>query len=306
MTLRHHERMASISEPDDEPAPTLLADVGSRVDHTMELAEAAANTLVTAKPGHIRAATLALWHVRGLAYHVRNLFSAYEVIASEVGSRVLAAGGPDGPGPEMVIMHSPQAQEILFEFYALVTLARISLDALRDLLLPLFAPSEQTLPNSITDVLKGSTDCPIYRQIAREPVFRYLVDVRDCLVHHKTLAAGDVLVGIREGVALVELEQSVPAAWSSDPVIKALYRRVSGAGVALNLLLPDHIYELASEGGRGRLIKPFSYDLGINVLTQSVEFLRFVTFQVVSGFVALRDAEGPLFEWRKTGPRRRA
>lgn len=49
-------------------------------------------------------------------------------------------------------------QDMLFDFYAFIVLARILFDQLGRHLLPLFTNRE--LPNSITEILKGSTDCP--------------------------------------------------------------------------------------------------------------------------------------------------
>ena len=70
--------------------------------------------------------------------------------------------------------------------------------------------------------------------------------------------------------------------------------------MVVNILLPDRIYEYGSDGKRGKLVSPFTYDEGSNILTQSVEFLRFGAYQIMSSFHLLQEHEGTPFTWQKT------
>src|SRR5690349_13097441 len=88
--------------------------------------------LDAAHPGYRLAVHQAEWHVRGLVYHCRKLVECYGQVAQGVADRVV------GTGADVVLMYAPAIQEMWFEFYALVNLARIMLDHLRDLLVPVF------------------------------------------------------------------------------------------------------------------------------------------------------------------------
>jgi len=54
----------------------------------------------------------------------------------------------------MIIMHSREMQELLFEFYAFTILSRITLDELRKYGAPTFATPAANLPNFVTDMLE--------------------------------------------------------------------------------------------------------------------------------------------------------
>lgn len=107
-----------------------------------------------------------------------------------------------GPAPDLIVMHSPQMQELLFEVYALVIVSRITLDELKKDVAPTFKTDQANLPNSVTDMLKGWTDGPLYASClpGQRPLLRYLLDVRDCIVHCRSFATSDNTVAVREGV----------------------------------------------------------------------------------------------------------
>jgi hypothetical protein len=59
------------------------------------------------------------WHIRGVLYHLRRLFEVHGQFVHEVSVRASI-------GADVLIMYAPSYQQMLFEFYALVNLARIS------------------------------------------------------------------------------------------------------------------------------------------------------------------------------------
>ncbi len=102
-----------------------------------------------------------------MLYHLRHAFDHYSVFVHEVSTRA-------STGVSVLVMFAPSFQELLFEFYALVNICRISVDNLRHYLRPLFAPASDQLPKSIRDVLAGNTDCPVYNWLLDQPVLDYL------------------------------------------------------------------------------------------------------------------------------------
>jgi hypothetical protein len=178
-----------------------LEEVERELEEVASAAHEIVRQIVRALPERGGNAEQAEWHVRGLAYHLRTLARLHREVVDAVAARA-AAGDPS-----IVVMHSPAMQDMLFEFYAFIVLARILFDQLGRHLLPLFTNRE--LPNSITEILKGSTDCPLYRDHLAQhgDLFRYLLDLRDCLVHHRSFAASENTVAIREGFDASEFEQ---------------------------------------------------------------------------------------------------
>ena len=67
-----------------------------------------------------------------MIYHCRKLVEKYTNVAQGISRRI------QDTNADVVMMYSPDVQEIMFEFYALVNLARISLDNLRNVLHPVF------------------------------------------------------------------------------------------------------------------------------------------------------------------------
>jgi hypothetical protein len=190
------------------------------------------------------------------------VFSHYQLFVAEVGKRAGAMPTP----PSTILMYAPVGQQLLFEFYALVNLARISLDNLRNLLEPTFLTPFGELPKSVTDYTKGTTDCPVYTWLCDQPIVAYLSDLRNCLFHYWSFTTSDNAVVIREGL---------PDAFGDFADMPWLFRGVfrleSKRRIAVNVLLPDSIFEYRD--GTKRLAR-FTYDLRINILSQSREFLR--------------------------------
>jgi hypothetical protein len=107
-----------------------------------------------------------------------------------------------GASPDVIVTHSPEMQHLLFEFYAFMILSRITLDELKKYVAPTFAMNPANLPNSVTDMQKGWTDCPSTRPTwsIKAHLLRYLLDIRDCLVHHRSFATSDNTVAVRANV----------------------------------------------------------------------------------------------------------
>lgn len=241
----------------------------------------------------------AAWHVRGQIYHTRRLYEHYRRLGDEVAMRVNALL-PDSP-PDVLVFTSPTLQELLFEFYAFLALARISLDELRHLLRPILVPAGGgSLPKSIQTMVAGLTDCPVLLALRGEPLLRHLIDMRDCLVHHKTFASAQLLIVVKDGPD-VDLAPLLQQGWSR-PVTVPHYRLTKNGEIVFNVLLPDRIYSYPTPENRGAIASPFTYELGINLLTQTVEYLRFGAYQVLQSISLLREHEGQPFTWGKPIP----
>ncbi len=227
------------------------------------------------------------WHVRGVAYHCRNVFRNYKLFASEVGKRAAATSEP----PSTIIMHAPVAQELLFEFYALVNLARISLDNLRNLLQPTFTTQLGQMPKSVSDYSKGTTDCPVYEWLADQPVVSYLSDLRNCLVHYRSFATSDNALVIQEGApdSLKDYEDMAE-------LFKAEFRVVAKRTISVNVLLPDTIFEFGNEAKK---LAHFTYDLRVNMLSQSREFLLLVSESTKQALALLSKIRKPIYTFKK-------
>lgn len=179
------------------------------------------------------------WHIRGILYHLRRVVEHHRVFVGEVSARA-------STGASVLIMYAPSFQEMLFEFYALVNLCRISLDNLRIYLRPLFTRKSNQLPKSVRDVLKGTTNCPVYLFLSGQPLLAYLLDLRNCLVHYRSFATSDNAYVVEEGSShetLADNDEYMAA------MAKADFRRVGENAIAVNVLLPDHIFDPTDEHG---------------------------------------------------------
>lgn len=71
--------------------------------------------------------------------YCRAVNAMYGTVAEDLVART-------GAGLDMIIMHSREMQELLFEFYAFTILSRITLDELRKYVAPTFATPAANLP----------------------------------------------------------------------------------------------------------------------------------------------------------------
>ena len=188
-------------------------------------------------------------------------------------------------------MHAPVAQTLMFEFYALVNLSRISLDNLRNVLAPTFTTKFGQLPKSISDYSKGTTDCPLYEWLAEQPIVAYLSDLRNCLVHYRSFATSDNALVTQQGSP-----ETVPISSDMPELFKAEFRVVGKRTISVNVLLPDAIFEFKN-GTKG--LAPFKYDLRINLLSQSREFLRLVAESTKQAIALLLKVRKPIYTFKK-------
>jgi hypothetical protein len=250
----------------------------------------AVQRLAEAKPKHTLLAHQAEWHIRGLLYHFRRCCDLYEAVAAEVGSRVLATNA------SIIVMHSPDMQALIFEFYALIILARITLDESIKYVRPLFV-NRGNLPKSVNDFLKGESDCPLHDLLKDEPVLGYLVDLRDCIVHYRTFATSDNTVAVADDLDDSSLPE-ISSVWPR-PVTRTYFRSVGGAGVAVNVVLPDAIFVYDESGRKGKMVQSFSYNNSYNLLTQSGEFIKLCTAGVAMALELLARNDSQIYTWQK-------
>ncbi len=235
------------------------------------------------------------WHVRGLTYHARKMIRRYASVGQGIAERANLR-------PEMaaVIIHDPSVQQLLFEFYAIVNLARISLDNLRNVLGPVFTTQYGQLPKSITDFTLGSTNCPVYEMLAREPMVEYLSDIRNCLVHYRPFATSDNAIAVAEGLG--DSATLDDLTWL-QPMTKAVFRKMGNDGVVVNMYLPDRIFEL--DQGGNKVLVDFTYQYRINMLSQSVSFVLLVASATIASLQLLVDPGSPTYSYHKRSRARR-
>ncbi|MBI3695061.1 MAG: hypothetical protein HY238_09525 [Acidobacteria bacterium] len=188
-------------------------------------------------------------------------------------------------------------QELLFEFYALVNLCRISLDNLRTYLGPVFTRESQ-LPKSIRDVLEGETTCPIYHALAGQDLLHYLMDVRNCLVHYRSLATSDNALVLKEGIDPTDV------IGSGDPffaaMARAYFRHVGEGAISVNVYVPDRIFQMDSSGNKK--LATFTYDERWNLLSTARNFTQLAVASLSLALHCLRDVPNASFEFT-TRPR---
>jgi hypothetical protein len=77
--------------------------------------------------------------------------------------------------PDLIIGRALEFRVMMFEFYALLNLARITLDSLRVFLRPLFKTDYGQLPKSVRSFVKGKTDWTSVRFEQKVTVLRVMV-----------------------------------------------------------------------------------------------------------------------------------
>lgn len=228
------------------------------------------------------------WYVRGSLYHLKNISEYYKKIGEELSSRVLSILDGTKRPPEAVIMYSPEIQYLYFEFYSLVNLVRISLDNLRNLLSPTFSTSYKNLPKSITRILKGETDCPIYLNLAKNEALEYLIDLRNCIVHYRSFATSDNSFAVLEGT---ELSIELPK-WYA----RISYRQIDERNIVSNIFLPDQIYIYNANGIKK--MPPFTYKKKINLLSVCKEFVMLCMDVTIDSIKLLENINSKVYYYR--------
>ncbi|NLJ19382.1 hypothetical protein [Globicatella sulfidifaciens] len=239
---------------------------------------------------HLRAYR-AEWHIKGLIYHCKNILEKYTTFAEEVMIRVTA---DEGRRLDILIMHSQEIQQLMYEFYALVNLSKRSLDNLSILVYPLFVNKD--IPKSISDFKSGTTNCPMYERLANDPITDYLIDLRNCLVHFRTFATNDNAYVIKEGVN-DDSVMDIAKDWVS-PMAKAMFRYTEDTKIVVNIFLPDKIFD--KNGNGDKKLAKFTYDNKFNLLGYSMRFTRTVMFSTLEGFSYLINSQEK-FTYNKRG-----
>lgn len=214
----------------------------------------------------------------------------YKKIAAGTSSRALVCL-EGGTLPDVIIMYSPETQKLQFEFNALICLARISLDNLRNLLSPVFITNYENLPKSFKDFKKDTTNCPIYEKLAESKIAEYMTDIRDCIVHYRSFATSDNAKAVKDGV--VE-DNSIN--WPS-PLANISFRLTKSKKIVTNIYLPDKIFD-TNQSGNKKLCE-FTYNNKINILSQCFEFVKLINFVYLKSIKLLMKYKKPLFTFKK-------
>lgn len=163
-------------------------------------------------------------------------------------------------------------------------------DNLRIYLAPLFVPGPHQLPKSVRDVLRGSTNCPIYDYLSGHPLLDYLLDLRNCLVHYRSFATSDNAHVVEEGTELEDLgaEGAYFAAMA-----RADFRMVGEKAISVNVLLPDHIFE--RDKGSGTKLAKFTYEERWNLFSMAKAFSKLAIGALTATLHSLETVEEPCF-----------
>jgi len=265
--------------------PRKPGDFVADIEALERSARGLAHGVAQAHPGRSLLAHQADWHIRGILYHLRRLVDHYSSFVGEVSSRAEM-------GTRIIIMYAPCYQRALFEFYALVNLCRISLDNLRNYLRPLFTRRSDQLPNSVRDVLKGDTNCPVYSALVGQQAVDYLLDVRNCLVHYRSFGTSDNALVLKEGVDVPQ-DLGEDAESFVTSMAKAYFRRVGDNAFSVNVYMPDRIFE---DGGTGKLAT-FTYNQKWGLVPNARTFASVAICSLVRALECLKEIDGPVFEF---------
>jgi hypothetical protein len=234
----------------------------------------------------------AQWHLKGLMFHAQRILSSYKAVHEHVYTRILSS--PDTTQrPNVLIMYVPEMQEMMYEVYAFINLAKITLDHLQKILKPLFLEKTQ-LPKSISDFTPGVTTCPTYERIANTEEIRYLIDLRNCLAHYRTFAVSNNSLFVMEGVDINQL--SVVDEWTK-PMAKGVFRIAGENKIVVNVFLPDTIFN----DGPNKTLSQFTYNKRINLLAETMRFLRHILFNYLEAFAMNIKPPSEKFQFVKKG-----
>lgn len=271
----------------------LLAEFENSIAAIEESAKGLAHRVANAHSERSILGYQAEWHIRGLTYHLRRCLQHHLQFVREVSARA-------STGASIIVMYAPVFQEMMFEFYALVNLCKISLDNIRIYVRPLFVTSSHQLPKSITSVLEGSSNCPVYQSLAEQPLLEYLTDLRNCLVHYRSFATRDNAI-VREEGAGNFLDEG-----ADDTFLKAMalvdFRRVEPNGISVNVCLPDRIFERKSTAGKS--LAEFSYAERLNMISMARNFVQLTAGALTATLHLLADLDGPAFRFSARAAKR--
>ncbi|MGO9518492.1 MAG: hypothetical protein ACLPND_15760 [Candidatus Korobacteraceae bacterium] len=265
-----------------------LEDLSTEIKALEESVKGHGHRVAEAHPERSLLGFQAEWHIRGVLYHLCQVFHHHALFVGEVSGRA-------GTGASVLFMYAPSYQEMLFEFYTLVNLCRVALDNLRLYLKPLFMSGSDELPKSMRDVLKGSTNCPVYMALVGQPLVDYLLDLRNCLVHYRSFATSDNAYVVEEGAEISGVSEREGLDSYLAAMARADFRRVGENAISVNVCLPDRIFE-ADEHGGTRLAK-FTYHERWNLISTARNFVKLATMSLKGSLECLTDVDQPVFEF---------
>lgn len=228
------------------------------------------------------------WHLSGLIYHLKNILRDYKVISQEVMNRLNTV-----KFAHAFIMHTPEIRSLMYEFYAFISLARITLDNLRHILYPLFTNEIRQMPKSITAMVSKSTNCAVYERIANTEEIQYLIDLRNCLVHYKNFATSNISLITFEGVDLGKEDDIISQ--FTKPMAKGTFRITENNDIVFNIFLPDKIFDWENN----KKLVPFTYEKRINLLAESMRFMRHILFNYMESFAINIKTQKKIFTFDK-------
>lgn len=272
----------------EESSPRRLADFEKDIAKLEKMFTNVIPETLRKKPEHSFLIYQAEWHIRGMLYHNQRVFSHYSDFVREVSERA-------GTGANIIILYAPMFQQMLFELYALVNLCRIALDNLRLYLAPVFKTPRNQLPKSVRNFIKGAGDCSVLNLLCQQELFEYLVDLRNCLVHYRSFAIRDNAIVIEEGAEARDILEDNNPFFAS--MARAEFHRVGEMGIAINVYLPDRIFETDANGNKS--LAKFTYDQKWNLLSMARSFTELGVVILTEAMRLLADTKEPLYTYSK-------
>lgn len=233
----------------------------------------------------------AQWHIEGLIYHFEKINENYSIIVASLKTRLETVGEAD-----IFVMNTPEIKHLMYEFYAFVNLSKITLDNIRHFLYPLFTNEIRQLPKSISDFKSCTTNCPIFERIGRTEEIQYLIDLRNCLVHYRSFATSHISLIQKEGVEIDDDTKEIFDKLAKS-MAKGIYRITESNDIVFNILIPDKIYDRSD----GKRLANFTFDNKINILGESMRFLRHIVFNYLDSFTTVQKNYGKkIYTYKKS------
>jgi hypothetical protein len=160
---------------------------------------------------------------------------------------------------------------------------------------PLFIRGSDELPKSVRAVLEGSTNCPVYMALVRQPLVDYLLDLRNCLVHYRSFATSDNAYVVGEGTEINGALECADLDNYLRSMARADFRRVDENAISVNVCLPDRIFEVDERGGT-RLVR-FTYHERWNLISTPRNFANLATTSLKGSLECLTTVGQPVFEF---------
>jgi hypothetical protein len=279
------ESLSPLNSPD--PEGVRFSALMPWIDEIEQAVSMEMRRVMEARPEHALLIHQAEWHFLGIAHHTRNVLTNYAAVARQAGVESTSET------PDLIIGRAPEFRVMMFEFYALLNLARITLDSLRVFLRPVFKTDFGQLPKSVRSFVKGKTDCPLYQTLTQAYILEYLCDLRDYVVHYRSFATNENLVIIGDHVDPEQAKEFLEENKWFEPTARAYFRRIDSR-VRVDVRLPDTIFQRVD--GQKKLAV-FTYNERINLGTQAVGFLELITECILAAYSLLIEPGKPTYEF---------